>query len=110
MSMMTVFDPSGGPHVVESVDAREYLRSGYYTTEPPEPKAAISEPAVESDSTPAPVDTASEQAPETAASEPAVVSKQAMTVAEIREALIAKGIEFDQSMGKRALRAMLEAS
>lgn len=36
MTMMTVFDPNGVAHTVEAVDAREYLKSGHYTSEPPE--------------------------------------------------------------------------
>jgi hypothetical protein len=34
--MMTVYDPSGKAHTIEAVDAREYLKSGHYTSKPPE--------------------------------------------------------------------------
>jgi hypothetical protein len=38
--MMTVYDPSGKAHTIEAVDAREYLKSGHYTSEPPEVSGA----------------------------------------------------------------------
>lgn len=31
--MQTVYDKEGKPHTVEAVDAREYLRSGHYTSQ-----------------------------------------------------------------------------
>jgi hypothetical protein len=38
--MMTVYDPSGKAHTIEAVDAREYLKSGHYTSEAPEVSGA----------------------------------------------------------------------
>lgn len=62
MTQITCYDPEGVAHTVEAVDAREYIKSGHYTAEPPEliatftvPEtlvALLSEPAPEP--TPAP--------------------------------------------------------
>lgn len=35
MTQITCYDPQGVPHTVEAVDAREYIKSGHYTAEPP---------------------------------------------------------------------------
>lgn len=54
--MQTVYDPQGAPHTVESVDAREYLKSGYYTQEPATADAAPTTPATQIDEAAAPAD------------------------------------------------------
>lgn len=38
MAMQTVYDAAGVAHTVEPVDAKEYIRSGSYFREPPEPQ------------------------------------------------------------------------
>lgn len=51
MTSTTLYDPEGTAHSVEMVDAREYLKSGHYTSEPPRLVPVVAEPS----NTPAPV-------------------------------------------------------
>lgn len=47
MAQMTCYDPNGVAHTMESVDVREYIKSGHYTMEPPSAPAAVVEVAAD---------------------------------------------------------------
>lgn len=107
MALITCYDPEGVAHAVEAVDAREYLKSGHYTSERKE-KVEVADPIDQAAEQEAERVRLAEAAAKLASEQGADTGK--LTIADLRDTLTARGIAFEPAAKKADLQALLDAA